>query len=260
MKCVIQTENARLDRNGQAILSNLNISIMEGQTVAVTGHNGSGKSTLVKLLSGIHEPSDGKVIRNFQFYGYVPEHFPEGIRLTVARYLEFLVQMSNTDQEKVSQYIEQFNLTPYLHTSLKNCSKGTKQKVGFIQAIMKEADVLFFDEPFTGMDEAAQQHAINLLLSLRGEKTMVFVLHEEALVQQLATHRITLPSGKMEKLTKKENQKMRSITVRSEQPVEGALQLEENIYRLFVPEDDSDERLMQLLTAGCRVLEVGEKR
>ena len=70
------------------ILDNIDLSIPEGEALAIIGGNGTGKSTLLKIIAGFISPTAGTLKRKEHIQiGYVPEHFPEGIRFTLADYL-----------------------------------------------------------------------------------------------------------------------------------------------------------------------------
>ena len=133
----------------------------------IRGKNGSGKSTLLKILAGITEPTSGKIIRDAQKIGYVPEHFPESLRFKLKEYLLLTASFQGGSkasiEDELSKYIQLFSLEPFLQTSLKACSKGTKQKVGIIQALLMKPDLLLLDEPLTGLDAESQDILIQLL-------------------------------------------------------------------------------------------------
>ncbi|KAB7705023.1 ATP-binding cassette domain-containing protein [Bacillus aerolatus] len=262
MEKIMEESQAGFSVNGKDILRGVNIAIEEGAAVAVTGANGSGKSSLIKLLAGICEPQTGKIHRNFNSHAYVPEHFPEHLPFTIKKYLDLLREMSGgRKKEEVSHYTTLFGLDSFLDVPLKKCSKGTKQKAGFIQALLKEADVLFLDEPFTGLDENAVQSAVDLLLERRGRKTMVFTLHEFALVQQLATHMAVIEEGRLVSFSAVQKKSgIMLITCQFSAPLpENVLQadkLAERTYRLTVQKGESDKVLRQILRNGGHIIEV----
>ncbi|WP_100403292.1 ABC transporter ATP-binding protein [Bacillus sp. FJAT-42315] len=262
---MIEAIQANITRNGQPILSQIDVKITKGMSVVVTGANGSGKSSLIKLLAGMYEPEQGSVNRSFQSYAYVPEHFPEHLPFTVEKYLNLMMEMGRgVDKAKLDSYIDLFQLQPFLHTSLKKCSKGTKQKAGIIQALMKESAVLFLDEPFTGLDESICETVVEVLLELKGKKTMVFVLHEEQLVQKLATHRAKLENGRLVDFSPIQlaNPSLH-ITFSTKQPLSKSLQqkvkqVSDEKMKLTVAEAESDFVLTELLKQGAHILEVKE--
>ncbi|MGM7636153.1 ABC transporter ATP-binding protein [Bacillus sp. Hm123] len=263
MRTMIEVIQANIIRNGQPVLSQIDVKIMKGMSVVVTGANGSGKSSLIKLLAGMYEPQQGSVNRGFQSYAYVPEHFPEHLPFTVETYLHLMMEMGKVvDQVRLDSYIELLQLQPFLHTPLKKCSKGTKQKAGIIQALMKESDVLFLDEAFTGLDESACETVVEALLELKGKKTMVFVLHEEQLAQKLATHRAKLENGRLVDFSSAQLiSPTLHITFSTKQPLSKSIhqkmkQISDEKMTLTVAESESDLMLTELLKQGAHILEV----
>ncbi|WP_338753607.1 ATP-binding cassette domain-containing protein [Bacillus sp. FJAT-52991] len=263
MRTMLEVIQADIIRNGQPILSHIDVTIFEGMSVVVTGANGSGKSSFIKLLAGIYEPQKGSVNRGFQSYAYIPEHFPEHLPFTVETYLTLMMEMGRSvNKERLDVYIERLGLQPFLHTPLKKCSKGTKQKAGIIQALMKTSDVLFLDEPFTGLDEATCGTVIELLLELKGKQTMVFVLHEEQLTQKLATHRAQLENGRLVDFSAAQPvSSSLHITFETKQPLSKSMQqkvkqVSEQKMKIAVTEAESDLVLAELLKQGAHILEV----
>ncbi|OCA87335.1 ATP-binding cassette domain-containing protein [Pseudobacillus wudalianchiensis] len=255
---LIEAIESGLSVNGKEILQGITIEIEQGTTVAVTGVNGSGKSSLIKLLAGISEPQTGNIQRYFTSYAYVPEHFPEHLSFTVRNYLQLLAEMNGSYKEKeIDYYTSLFGLEPFLDTPLKKCSKGTKQKAGFIQALMKKGEVLFLDEPFTGMDEGTVQIAVDLLMERKGRKTTVFTLHETELAYQLATHIAVMEEGRLVScLPVKQVSRMMEITYRMSENRWQAVPLAEHTYRLVVEETESDKMIGEILRHNGHIIEV----
>ncbi|WP_182917103.1 ABC transporter ATP-binding protein [Bacillus sp. PK3_68] len=256
---IIEATEAGFSVNGKDILKRITMEVETGVSVAVMGANGSGKSSLIKLLAGISEPQTGRIQRNFTSYAYVPEHFPEHLSFTVKNYLQLLAGMDRRQEgEKAAHYARLFGLEPFLDTPLKKCSKGTKQKAGFIQALMKKAEVLFLDEPFTGMDESSVQIAASLLMEWKG--TIVFTLHETELAYQLATHIAILENGHLTSLSPvQRTSHLMEITYRMNENRLKAVQLVGDTYRLTVEETESDKTIGEILKNSGHIIEVKEK-
>lgn len=258
MKKIIEAKEAGFAVNGKEILRGITIEVEEGVSVAVIGANGSGKSSLIKLLAGMSEPQTGNIKRHFSSYAYVPEHFPEHLSFTVRNYLHLLAGMNGIQKgEKTAHYTKLFGLEPFLDTPLKKCSKGTKQKAGFIQAWMKQAEVLFLDEPFTGMDESTVQTAIDLLMERKGKGTTVFTLHETELAYKLATHMAVIEEGRLVSLSPvKQPSCTMEIIYRMNKNRLQAVQLGEQTYQLIVEETESDKAIGEILQNSGHIMEV----
>lgn len=259
--------------NGYPVLQQINLKISKGEAIAIIGHNGSGKSSLLKLIAGIYEPSNGYVERRQVKIGYVPEHFPEGVRFTIEEYLLLTGKMSKHQpselRKKISDYADIFSISSYLQTPLRRCSKGTKQKVGIIQSLLQEPSLLLLDEPITGLDQASQQELMNLLRTINGDKTIVFSAHESVLVDELADRMIEIEKGRMIAdctVEKREGKRVIKALIANKQSLialEGAESVvwEDDKTAIFsVKASQSDQLLQALLQRHCSILEVTERR
>lgn len=255
------------------IIDDVSISISIGEKVAITGSNGSGKSSLLKLIGGFYEETAGQVKRSNMEIGYVPEHFPENIRFKVKEFLTLTGKMcGNAPKElerKIEKYAELFSIKDFLHTPLKNCSKGTKQKAGIIQALIKEPDLLLLDEPLTGLDDQAQTELLNQLQSLSRDKTIIFTAHDSLLIEELAERILRVDGGKIvsDSIKSKKKEKMRILTahIPSRESIMGFpcirhQFISESTVEMMVSAKESDQVLRMLLERGCSIIELKEMR
>ncbi|WHY79017.1 ABC transporter ATP-binding protein [Neobacillus sp. WH10] len=268
-RVTFEVVNVTKEIKGQSILKSISFNCVENTATAILGHNGSGKSTLLKILAGIYEPTSGSVVRNTRKIAYVPEHFPENLRFKLKEYLQLMASFQGFTKEDVeiqlSQYFRTFGIEQFVNTPLKQCSKGTKQKVGLIQALLSKPEVLLLDEPLTGLDTASQHELINLLEKLKRQATIIFTTHEYIMIEALADQVLELESGevtfqnepiKVERLIK--------TTFKDQEIFSGldlvSIEYESNSALITVEAPKSDELLMYLLKNNCSILEIKEKR
>ncbi|WP_052130071.1 ATP-binding cassette domain-containing protein [Ureibacillus sinduriensis] len=268
-KSAFEVCNVTKEIGGKKILNNINFTCEDYTSVAIRGSNGSGKSTLLKILAGIYEPSSGEVKRGNRKVGYVTEHFPENLRFKVKEYLTLTSSFQGTSKQHIEEelldYIEMFNLHPYVDTPLKKCSKGTKQKVGLIQAIMRKPDLLLLDEPLTGLDSSTQNELFDLLENLKKQATIIFTTHEEKLIENLADSVFYIESGEFVCSPKKRVvQKLIKVKFSDPAIIEklnlNDITYEGNTAFISVDASGSDELLLVLLNKQCSIMEVREKR
>lgn len=269
---IFEAVNASKQINGFMVLKEISISISQGERIAITGKNGSGKSSLLKLVGGIYEETAGQIQRSKIEIGYVPEHFPEQIRFNLKDYLLLTGKMSGKSVEglskRIKHFAELFAVVDYLHTPLKVCSKGTKQKAGIIQALLKEPDLLLLDEPLTGLDDKAQIELLNQLNSLQKDMTIIFTAHNLLLVDRIADRVIIVEGGRIiSDSTKNKNEKVRIIkaTIPTREIISEISCIHHefmsgNSVEITVSAAESDKVLMMLLERGGLVLELIEKR
>lgn len=124
------------------VLYNLSLSAEEGEALAIRGDNGSGKSTLLKLLAGLIKPTNGIVKRAYSgmIIGYVPEKFPHHVHFTAQQYLYHMGRIQGLTkpalQDRILSLLHQFHLDGQQTEAIHTFSKGMKQKVGMIQALL----------------------------------------------------------------------------------------------------------------------------
>lgn len=197
---IIKLENISKKYDGKTVLNNISQTFCQGQSVAFVGHNGCGKSTLLKIISKLAAPTSGKVIYDKSLlFHYIPEKFPP-VPLTTREFLMRMGTMSGITKGKVQHDVEalakDFFMEEFLDTRMNALSKGTLQKAGVIQALIKRPDILLLDEPLSGQDAESQKVFIEKVNQLRGEDVTVFMAcHEEKLVNQLAEDVYAIENG-----------------------------------------------------------------
>lgn len=266
---IYEALNISKEIEGKTVLNNISFRCEALQAIAICGKNGSGKSTLLKILAGIYTPTSGKVMMANKKIGYVPEHFPENLRFKLKEYLlltaSFNGKLNKSIEAKLEKYIEIFELLPYVNTSLKKCSKGTKQKVGLIQAMLSNPEILLLDEPLTGLDISTQNKFMEVLEVLKRTVSIIFTTHEDEMIDKFADQIIYVDTGKV--ITNINSRiRLKEIKVRfTNKEVFNELNATEIIYNrnhalIKVESSKSDELLLQLLTKKCSILEVKEVR
>ena len=260
---MITLDNIVKQYNKKMVLNGISMTIEQGQSIAFTGHNGCGKSTLLKIISGLVRPTSGKVEyeRPFLFH-YVPEHFPK-MNLTAEQYLIYQGKMDGLEDTKLQQRIqklsEDFFFYSMLDTPMKHLSKGSLQKVGVIQALLKEPEVLLLDEPLSGQDVMSQQVFIQQMNELRKKGVVILMsCHEPYLVDAITD---CVYQFKEEKLTAVNSKKTqgekwyvlffeKSENVMVPEKWKGHLQFIENGCNLRISESQCNEVVLEMLEAG----------
>lgn len=197
--------------NKKVILNDISLVIKLGDSVAFTGHNGCGKSTLLKVVAGLVAPTSGKVKYQQPFlFHYVPEHFPK-MNFSSEEYLMFQGRLSGMKEgalrERIQELSEDFFFESMLYTKMKDLSKGSLQKVGVIQALLKQPEVLLLDEPLSGQDVASQQVFIDKINDMRRKGvTILMSCHEPYLIDAITEQTYHFEQGKLAALYKERQQ------------------------------------------------------
>src|SRR5215470_4603225 len=192
-------------------VQDLSFQLRRGQVLGCLGPNGSGKSTTVKMLTGLLEPSRGIVQfggRDIQEdlaeyrtrLGYVPEEAHLYPYLTGWEYLEMVGALRGLRPSdllvRIDSLLELFSLHPARHASIATYSKGMRQRILLIAAIMHDPDILIFDEPLSGLDVTSALIFKNLVQALgRAGKMVFYCSHVLEVVEKVCSDVLILRKG-----------------------------------------------------------------
>lgn len=184
--------------HGQNVLDIDNFSIEENKIYIVTGSNGSGKSTLAKILSGLIEDDSGKLKKVYKKDG---SEYKIGY-LTQKPYvfdlsLERNILICGNDKDKCNELIEKFGIGYLRGKNAKSFSGGETQKMGLARFMMKDYDIVIFDESTSAMDEESKNKVAKILKNYAFNKTMIMITHDLSHVQGIADKIIEMNGGKI---------------------------------------------------------------
>ncbi len=217
---VIQTQNlSKTYRTGfwlvQRVrsLSAVDLSVYQGETFGLLGQNGAGKTTLLKTLLGIVRPSKGKATllgkplgdRNVKKrIGYLPENPYFYDYLTGWEILEFtggLFQIPHHVQKaRIPELLELVGLSTKdaKKKQLRRYSKGMLQRIGLAQALINDPELVFLDEPMSGLDPLGRYQMREIILSLKRQgKTIFFNSHVLSDVEKVCDRVAILDKGEL---------------------------------------------------------------
>ncbi|MHB8330399.1 MAG: ABC transporter ATP-binding protein [Acidimicrobiales bacterium] len=181
-------------------LRNVSFAVHEGETVGILGRNGSGKSTLLKCISGILQPTEGRVVVRGQLAallelgaGFQPElSGRDNIYLNAS-----LLGLSTKQVEsKFDEIVSFAELEQFIDNQVKFYSSGMFVRLGFAVAVNVDPDVLVVDEVLAVGDENFQRKCLNRIKQFQDEgRTILFVTHAADLVRQICDRAIVLEGG-----------------------------------------------------------------
>lgn len=189
-------------------VEDVTFSVEHGEVMGFLGPNGSGKTTVLRMLTGLISitrgsarvlgldvATHGTTIR--RSLGYLPGTLALYKNLTVREYLAFLSNIRGGGHEtRAHDLAERLGLR--LDASISGLSKGTKQKVGVVQAFMHRPQVLLLDEPTSGLDPLVQHVFESILAEVRDDGAAVLLSsHVMSEVDQLASHVAVLDRGRL---------------------------------------------------------------
>lgn len=190
---------------------NVTFTLEPGQVLGYLGPNGSGKSTTVKILTGLLEPTHGEVTYKGQnipenliayrkILGYVPEEPNLYPHLTGEEYLDMVGTLRamppSRKGARITSLLQLFSLWPHRHFALGSYSKGMRQKILLIAALMDNPDVLILDEPLSGLDVTSVLIVKGLIQALSAQgKSVFYCSHILEVVEKVCSHLIVLRKG-----------------------------------------------------------------
>lgn len=204
MNTIMEIQNISKQYRGKKIIENATFSICDNQIIALVGKNGSGKSTLLKIIAELVDADSGSIIKHRQSLkiGYVPEVTPSHILFTPEEYLYHMGSIRGMAKKqlqlKINELLELFHLQDARNIRIVNFSKGMKQKVMIMQAMLEDTDLLILDEPLSGLDPKAQSD-LEETLSILKDKGLSIVLtcHETKLLQHLVDTVLVIHNNKI---------------------------------------------------------------
>jgi len=185
-------------RNNQTVtgVDDINLSINKNEMVIIQGRSGAGKSTLLNLMSGLINPSNGKVFIGNDCINELPDDSLSKLLLnhigiifqsfnllptyTVYENIEIAIVPKGLDkkmvQEQIMAFLEQFNLKNKAHLLPSELSVGQQQKIAIIRTLIKKPSIIFADEPTGSVDNETAEEILEHLMHLKNEKNVTLVV------------------------------------------------------------------------------------
>ena len=174
------------------VLNNLSFGVNDGDVIALTGKNGAGKSTLLRILARISQPDGGTVIYNdvdifkgkasarkgILYLGHEPGLYPS---LSAIENIDFACRIHGAFPvaEDIIITLKNIGLSEQINDPIKIYSKGMLQRLKYALANLLPWSILFFDEPFSGLDIEGKNLALDCLNTWKmKDRTMIFVTHD----------------------------------------------------------------------------------
>jgi ABC-2 type transport system ATP-binding protein len=194
-------------------VQDLTFTLRPGQVLGCLGPNGSGKSTTVKMLTGLLEPTQGAVLFNGRkirdnlpayrkLMGYVPEEALLYPYLSGWEYLELIGSLRSMRpremDKRIDSLLELFSLHSHRHAAIGSYSKGMRQRILLIAALMDNPEIFIFDEPLSGLDVTSALIFKNLVQALGRQGKLVFYCsHVLEVVEKVCSDVLILRKGKV---------------------------------------------------------------
>jgi zinc transport system ATP-binding protein len=209
-KNLIEVKDVSFSYNRDEILKDISLDVHRGDYTGIVGPNGAGKTTLIKIILGLLKPSGGSIrifgedinqFKDWSKIGYVPQkatnfdvNFPATVKEVVAmsRFAKRgLFHGTNKQDEKIiEESLKQVEMWDYKDRLIGDLSGGQQQRVFIARALAGQPEIIFFDEPTTGIDKKSQDEFYNILRKLNTEfdLTLILVTHDVDRIVKEAMH------------------------------------------------------------------------
>jgi len=191
----IEVSNLKKVYGDLVAVNEISFHVSKGEIFAFLGPNGAGKTTTVEMIESIRIKTYFHEIK--ENIGILPQEFHSFERLTVKETLVYFSKLYKK-RANIDEIIESMDLKSCEKRLYKNLSGGLKQRVGVAIALVNDPDILFLDEPTTGLDPKARRDVWNVIANLRKKgKTVFLTTHYMEEAEYLADHIAIIHKGKI---------------------------------------------------------------
>ncbi|WP_090866434.1 ABC transporter ATP-binding protein [Oceanobacillus limi] len=210
---ILSLKNVTMRYSNNVVLNGINLDVHRGEIIGYIGPNGAGKSTTLKILLGLIEDYQGTVevfgediaASDYSYkrkIGYVPENAELYDNLTACEYLTFIGELYGMDrhdaEEKAENLILQFQMEDVFHNRIASFSKGMRQKILIISSLLHNPDLIFLDEPLSGLDANSVMVIKDILEQLVAQgKTIFYSSHIMDVVEKISNRIVLLIDGEI---------------------------------------------------------------
>jgi len=196
---LLKLDNIRKSFKENIVLDNISLEVEDGDCIYIHGKNGCGKSTLFKIICDILKTDEGAINKSDSTHiGALIEN-PGFIESESIKFnLKFLGSLKNNyDEQKINELCNNYFLDYNNRSALKSYSVGMRQKVGIIQAVMENQNLILFDEPTRGLDDDSIVIFENMVNTLIKEGKSVIIASHDLLPNILYSKKFLLENGKL---------------------------------------------------------------
>ncbi len=158
------------------VISSLTLDLPLGAVTALMGPSGCGKTTLAFLLAGLIPPDAGEISGVPEKKAFVFQEDRLAEEFSALSNVRFV--LPGRDRKRAAELLARLGLGEELSRPVREFSGGMKRRVALARALAYDADILFLDEPFKGLDEKSREEAVRCTLEMTAGKTVIFITHD----------------------------------------------------------------------------------
>ncbi len=204
---MIRTESLTKRYGSFTAVDRINLNIPAGEIYGFLGPNGAGKTSTILMLLGIIKPTEGEIFLFDEKYspgrldlrkkiGVVPEKHPQGMWtwMTAHEYLKLFADLFDLKgaEEQIDRLLESVELSKVKNKRISEYSRGMLQKLSIVRALLHDPDILFLDEPISGLDPLGIKQIRDLILAENREGRTIFISSHLLSEMEKLCHRVAI--------------------------------------------------------------------
>ncbi|ACB84164.1 ABC transporter ATP-binding protein [Natranaerobius thermophilus] len=225
---VLETVNLTKKYGSFYAVKDVNFQVSSGEIFGFLGPNGAGKTTTINMLTGLLQPTTGKVyldgqqfdsrsVESKRVFGYAPDEPVLYEKLTLSEFLDFIIRIYDLDYQaattRAEELLELFELANSSYKLLGSFSRGMKQKASLVASLLPDPKIIILDEPTSGLDPRSVKRLKDLLTREAQRGKAVFMSTHILEIAEKMSHRIGIIQhgelkalGTMDELYSQKNQ------------------------------------------------------
>lgn len=209
-KSCVTVENVSKSYNKRLVIDQVSLQIPNKSIFGILGPNGSGKSTLLRLIGGVHTPDSGSITKHISALalfpqaslGYLPEEKDMHLDMPVAEQMIYWGAMNGLEEaealKNATKLLKKFGINHVLEADANDLSKGERQRVRMVAALLHAPQLLLLDEPFVGLDrQGVEQFVAELKARQKKGVTIVLAMRPIPLAEEICSHVAFLNHGQL---------------------------------------------------------------
>ena len=205
----LEVKNLKKSFGETEVLHGVSFSVESGRALGLLGRNGAGKTTTIRILMDVFKANSGSVTMDGKIFstkeykiGYLPEERGLYPKKTVGEQLVYLAMLRGSSAKdakaQMRKWLERMGVSEYENRKLETLSKGNQQKVQLAQTLLCNPDLVFLDEPFSGLDPVNSQILKDVIKEQISEgKLVVFSSHQMSYVEEFCDDIAILNRGEV---------------------------------------------------------------
>lgn len=211
---LVISKNLTKKYNEHPVVNDFNLTIKKGEIFGLLGPNGAGKSTIILMTMGLTEPTSGSIsvagfnstrepLKVKKITGYLPERVGFYEDMTARANLAYTAELNNFPYREIPKKIDEVlkivDLFKNKNNLVKTFSKGMRQRLGIADVLIKDPQLIIFDEPTEGLDVKVANQILQTILDLNKQKNITFLVssHQLNLIQRICPRVGILSKGKL---------------------------------------------------------------